>query len=87
MELSPKEKARELVEKFLEFTTGEEDNGFTTIYSIEKHKKNATQCAIIAADEIINQWEYIDTYISDGMGKLNLNLKYWNEVKSELEKI
>ena len=47
----------------------------------------ATQCALTAVSEIIEQWEYIDAYIANGMGELNPNLKYWLEVKQELEKL
>jgi hypothetical protein len=47
----------------------------------------ATQCAVTAVSEIIEQWEYIDAYIANGMGELNPNLKYWYEVKQELEKL
>ena len=42
--------------------------------------------ALIAVDEIIDQWEYIYAHIADGMGELNPNLKYWYEVKHELIK-
>jgi len=40
--------------------------------------------AIVAVDEIIEQWDYIDTYLGDGRGELNPNLKYWYEVKGEI---
>jgi hypothetical protein len=45
----------------------------------------AKQCALIAVDEIIQQWEVIDTYIADFGGQLNQSLKYWQEVKQEIE--
>lgn len=74
----PKEKAKELVEKFKN-------------RSIELGETNsqlmAEANALIAVDEIISQWEYIDTYLSDLGGKLNINLKYWYEVKQEIEKL
>jgi hypothetical protein len=38
-----------------------------------------------AVEQIIEQWEYIDTYLANGNGELNPNLKYWHEVKKELE--
>jgi hypothetical protein len=47
---------------------------------------NAKQCALVAVDEIIEQWELIHAYIANGMGELNPNLKYWYEVKDELTK-
>ncbi len=45
------------------------------------------QCALIAVDLVINQWEYIDTYLADANGELNPNLKYWYEVKQEIQKL
>lgn len=51
------------------------------------NKNTATQCALICINEIIDQWEYIDTYLADLGGKLNPNLKYWLEVKQELLKL
>ena len=85
MELTPKEKARELRKEFYQ-PIFDIDNGVNVEKDLERYNA-ATQCAIIAVNEIIKQWEYIDTYIANGMGKLNLNLKYWNEVKAELENI
>lgn len=74
----PKEKAKELVEKFKN-------------RSIELGETNsqlmAEANALIAVDEIISQWEYIDIYLSDLGGELNINLKYWYQVKQEIEKL
>ena len=47
----------------------------------------AKQCALLAVDEIIEQWIYIDTYLGNGNGELNPNLKYWKEVKQEIQKL
>jgi hypothetical protein len=47
----------------------------------------AKNCSLIAVDEMIYQWVLIDTYLGDGQGLLNPNLKYWQEVKKELEKL
>ena len=69
--MTPKEKAEELFLKF-------------------RHnmlRKQAIDCALICVDEIVEQWEYVDTYIADLNGKLNPNLKYWIEVKQELNKL
>ena len=49
--------------------------------------RESFNCALIVVDEIIEQWEYVDTYIADLGGELNPNLKYWYEVKKELEDI
>jgi hypothetical protein len=73
--MTPQEKAQELVEKYYPLSM---DSFRTLIY--------AKQCAVIAVDEIIEQWELIHAYIANGMGELNPNLKYWYEVKHELTK-
>lgn len=41
----------------------------------------ACELALIAVDNIIEQWDYIDTYLGDGNGELNPNLAYWYKVK------
>jgi hypothetical protein len=71
--MAPKEKAIELINKysFLNYKT-----------ALSIHEKK--QCALIAVDLVINQWEYIDTYLADANGELNPNLKYWYQVKQEL---
>ena len=46
----------------------------------------AKKCALVSVKEVVEQWEVIDTYISDGGGELNQNLKYWYEVREELNK-
>ena len=38
------------------------------------------EMALIVASEVIEQCEYIDTYLADRQGELNPNLKYWYEV-------
>lgn len=66
---SPKQKAEELVDKYI--TAG-------CLFA------NAIECAKIAVDEIIDQWFMIDTYLGDWNRELNPNLRYWQEVKNEL---
>lgn len=68
-----KEKAKELF------------NYYDELLTYIESKNIVKQCTIKAVDEIIFQWEYIDTYLADGNGKLNPNLKYWYEVKKEIE--
>ena len=75
--MTPKEKAKELVEKYFYLFSVELEN---TIDDYE-----AKECALIAVDEIIGQWEIIDVYLADGNGELNQNLKYWYTVKKEIE--
>jgi hypothetical protein len=74
--MTAKEKAKELFDKYYivcqEYT--EEIQ-----CSIQSKK-----CALIAVDEIIKQWEVVDTYIADFGGKLNQNLIFWQQVKQEI---
>jgi len=71
--MTPKEKANELIEKFL---------SLNDIFNkpIITDEQDAVKCAIIAVDEILNA---IPMYT----GNLNQTWKYYNEVKSELEKL
>ncbi len=73
----PKKRADQLIKKFypeVQWKLGQDD-------CLDRAKR----CALITVYEIITQWEYIDTYISDLDGELNPNLKYWYEVKQEIE--
>lgn len=36
--------------------------------------------SLIVANEVTAQWEYVDTYLADLDGQLNLNLNYWYDV-------
>jgi hypothetical protein len=80
--MTPKEKALRLCQQYglITFATKYND-GYTLPLEMAK------QCALIAVDEIIKQWEYIDVYLADALGELNPNLKYWYEVKQEIEKL
>ena len=84
--MTAKEKAIELRDKMM-------------LYSFEKTKLNentthidfrykisaeaATQCAIIAVDEILEQIDTIDTYL----GNLKEQLQFFYSVKTELNKL
>lgn len=70
--MTPIEKAEELFGIYLIYT----DN-----------QTLAKKCALIAVDELVYQWILIDTYLGDGQGLLHPNLKYWQQVKQELEKL
>ena len=72
--MTPKEKAEELVNKYLPIVNGGE------VYSwvIEKTK----QCALIAVDEILKSNPY-DVSKTD----MDSTIDFWQEVKQEIEKI
>jgi hypothetical protein len=75
--MTPKEKAKELFDKFY---LVKDECGLCRL-----NEFIAKQRALIAVDKIIQQWEVIDTYIADFGGKLNQSLKYWQEVKQEIQ--
>ncbi len=77
--MTPKEQAKKLLNRYFDLFSIQLEN---TISEYE-----AKHCALVAVNEIIDQWDYIDTYIADLKGTLNPNLKYWIEVKIELEKL
>jgi hypothetical protein len=70
--MTPKEKANELVVKFIKHSRAEKDI---------KPIQSAKQCALIAVDEII-QSHY---YASSGIKPMIYD--YWKEVKQEIEKL
>jgi uncharacterized protein (UPF0333 family) len=71
--MTPKEKAKELVDKYVSLTDG-------WVYGVKgwKHKK---QCALIAVDEILKVCENEISHCSDK------TYFYWQEVKKEIEKL
>ena len=70
--MTPKDKAKELIEMFVFFASNEgtTEDGF--IYSDEMQMFNAKQCALIAVDEILEEC-------------LQLKVAYWEEVKEQIE--
>jgi len=78
-----KEKARELVDKFVEIIPIEDaEHGETESYFIQYEK--AKQCALIAADEIL-KLENNNGYYFDGTNVTSMS--YWIGVKEEIEKL
>jgi hypothetical protein len=72
--MTPKEKAIELVDMFMEHTV-EWDNVTEVAFDSEYHAK---QCALIAVDEIL-KITWVDKFLTVE--------DYWNEVKQEIEKL
>ena len=71
--MTPKEKAKELVERFGGYKT---DTGFVVV-NIERAK----QCALICVDSSIESlWKVGHSFCND-------EIKYLEEVKTEIEKI
>lgn len=69
--MTPKEKAKELVDRYYRLFSVELEN--TIDYT------EAKQCALIAVNEIIGT---LSPYLGD-----NNAMIYWNEVKKEIEKL
>ena len=71
--MTPKEKARELVDKFMSYA---DSNHYGSIAS-------AKQCALIAVDEIINaNPNYPEFKENEGTP-----IRYWEVVKQEIENL
>ena len=73
--MTPKEKAIELYNKFLN------PSGDTYLYGMLEHE-SAKECALIAVDEILNEFP------QGFKGNFEERRKqYWQEVKQEIEKL
>jgi hypothetical protein len=75
--MTPKEKAKELVDKFHRFT-------YTSVhaYKTSGEYSDTIKCALICVDEILkSNPTKIDCNSSE------LNYKYWIEVKDEINKL
>jgi hypothetical protein len=80
--MTPKEKAKELVDKYFKLLNYEFGD---LVYSLSD--KQPHQCALIVVDEIINTLNH-DIRDLDVRGNILLDLiKYWREVKQEIEKL
>ncbi len=74
--MTPKEKAEQLISNFSPYVYCYMGSGMlTNTCDDEAIKMNAKQCALIAVDEILLGY----------MG--NPKVKYWTEVKQEIEKL
>jgi len=85
--MTPKEKARELVNQFLEKIPFADTN----VYKDWKKEMNdkAKQCALIAVDEILENVNYFFSELEkDGLpNKFDDEIEYWQEVKKEINKL
>lgn len=76
--MTPKEKANELVDKFMDYTEHRfnEHNNLSNVYT-------AKQCALIAVYEILNALDS-ERIIYGSEYRFEEN-KYWQEVKQEIQ--
>lgn len=77
--MTAQEKAIELVDSFMDLSEEQEYN--TPRYM---SKEMAKQCALIAVDEILNEFDHSALNDEDYEA---YKMKYWQEVKQEIEKI
>ena len=68
--MTPKEKAEELVERLYGCA------------EINEHK--AKQCALIAVDEILNDYSYMQNVRNANSNQIHSRRVYWQEVKQEI---
>ena len=71
--MTPKEKAIELYNKFLN------PSGNTYLYGMLEHE-SAKECAVIAVDEIL---ETLDKNLDSSQFAV---MNYWNDIKEEIQK-
>jgi len=77
--MTPKEKAQELLDKIINIAN--KHDCFGNEYPLAK------DCALIAVDEILKEYAHAENHIEDIMGRISLYIKYWQEVKQEIEKL
>jgi hypothetical protein len=79
--MTPKEKARELVDKYYHLFSVELEN---TIADYE-----AKECALIAVDEVLENVNYFFNELEkDGLpNKFDDEIEYWNQIKQEIIKL
>jgi hypothetical protein len=75
--MTPKEKAKKLVVKFIKHSRAEKDI---------KPIQSAKQCALIAVDEILDNCKFV-FYSCGHLVKTPLHKEYWQEVKQEINNL
>ena len=79
--MTPKDKAEELINKFVEHT-----KVYHEVLGWEDYIDSAKKCALIAVDEILNSNPSYDDYGGNGWIIID-NSEYWKEVKNEIENL
>lgn len=90
--MSPQEKAKQLVEKYLNLSVNvihTDCEGDISIAAGTPTQSHAKQCALIAVDEIIDS-EALEPqqkrHIIQNVPPIKCQLEYWFKVKTEIEK-
>ena len=76
--MTPKEKAKELVDKYKEHIIETDD------YFINS---GAKKCALIAVDEMLNDYSYMQNVRNANSNQIHSRRVYWQEVKQEIKNI
>jgi hypothetical protein len=82
---TPQEKAKALVESFRKYVINDIDGENDFVFSYEEQTKNAKQCALIAIAEIDSI--LVKSTPKDDPYCFLMSMDYWQEVKSEIEKL
>ena len=79
--MTPKEKAKGLLEK-MNFAYRPKGNGLP----VDMHKSQVKRCALMAVDEIINEYEsnICNTGYDYDFERWDMQRDYWQEVKQEI---
>lgn len=82
--MTPKEKAKELLEK-MNVAYRPKGNGLP----VDMHKSQVKRCAFLAVVELINEYELNICYrgYDNDWEMWNIQRDYWIEVKQEIEKL
>jgi len=86
--MNAKDKAKELVEKYKYYVHGYVGSSMLTNHEYpEQILSQAKKCALIAVDEILkvldSEWTKLDFWVEELSGTIH----YWQQVKSEIEKL
>jgi len=84
MKQTPKEKAKELKDKFSVHLRFFDENSGWVDYTDSSHAK---QFALVAVDEIIYAHNKIQNFLFNEIGYLITRPEYWQEVKKEIENL
>jgi hypothetical protein len=74
--ITPKEKAKELVDRMYKVHSGTASE--ITLYT-------SKQCALIAVEEILNDYSYMQNVRNANSNQIHSQRIYWKEVKQEIE--
>jgi len=89
--MTPQEKAKELVNKFMKFSSSQKinypiDEDYSSIVITEGEgvkKESANKCALICVDEILKEANELYRIERNELS----DKEYWQEIKQEIEKL